>query len=212
MQNSIIFWDWNGTLLDDVDICVESMNHMLDKRGMPTITKEYYRQVFGFPVIGYYEILGFDFKVDTFEDLSVEFISGYNSRVHKASLHPWVIETLNLFKEQQKKQVIVSAMEQVMLENLLHQHNIYDFFVDVKGLTNIYANGKTHLATSYITENNLNPKDIVFVGDTLHDAEVAKGIGSGLVLVSNGHHNFERLSANGDFVIQDLSELPAYLN
>jgi phosphoglycolate phosphatase len=35
-----IIWDWNGTLLDDVDYNVNVVNIMLKRRGLRIITKE----------------------------------------------------------------------------------------------------------------------------------------------------------------------------
>ena len=60
-RKNIVFWDWNGTLLDDVDVCIEAMNRLLERRGMDLISIERYRDIFDFPVKNYYEKLGFDF-------------------------------------------------------------------------------------------------------------------------------------------------------
>lgn len=209
MNISTIFWDWNGTLLDDVDACVGSMNELLDQRGMPSITIDSYKDLFGFPVINYYHKLGFKFENETFEDISVEFIEGYNRRVENSGLQKSAIELLEHFKNKGCRQVIISAMEQQMLENLLSVHNITQYFDDVNGLSDIYANGKHHLAEEYIQKHNLDPTEILFIGDTLHDAEVAESIGSNLVLVANGHHSYKKLSVNGFKVVQDLSALKA---
>ncbi len=58
-----LIWDWNGTLLDDVRMCVNVMNVLLDKYALPELTCEKYKQVFDFPVKDYYANLGFDFEI-----------------------------------------------------------------------------------------------------------------------------------------------------
>jgi phosphoglycolate phosphatase len=208
----IIFWDWNGTLLDDIDICIDSMNAMLNRRSMPNITKNRYKEIFNFPVIDYYRELGFNFDHTCFEDLSVEFISEYNSRVHQARLHPSVYTVLEALKKSNKIQVIVSAMEQTMLNELLEQHKLKGYFQKTIGLSNIYAHSKVHLAQDYIVENKINPKQITLIGDTIHDAEVAEEIGSNLILVSHGHHSQKRLYKVGTTIISNLEELLLQLN
>ena len=50
-----IIWDWNGTLLNDVWLCIEIMNEMLENRNLPSITYDKYREIFDFPVQRYYE-------------------------------------------------------------------------------------------------------------------------------------------------------------
>lgn len=211
-QKQVIFWDWNGTLLDDIAICIDSMNAMLAKRGMQKINQARYKEIFNFPVIDYYRVLGFDFNKDSFENLSVEFIAEYNSRVHLADLHKSVKQTLEFFNKSNIVQVIVSAMEQSMLEDLLCRHQLTDYFHEVLGLNNIYANSKVHLAQSYIDRYNVNPQNITLIGDTIHDAEVAKEIGAKLILVSHGHHSHSRLSEHSEKVIQSLVELPEIRN
>ena len=41
-----ILWDWNGTLLNDTDICVASINELLQERNLPTLSREEYLQQF----------------------------------------------------------------------------------------------------------------------------------------------------------------------
>ena len=68
MRYERVFWDWNGTLLDDVEVCIESMNELLDEYGLPRLQgREQYHGVFGFPVSEYYRRLGFDFDKVPFE-------------------------------------------------------------------------------------------------------------------------------------------------
>lgn len=57
-----IIWDWNGTLFNDIDICIESINLLLFERGIDQIDKKRYLEVFDFPVRDYYERIGFDLK------------------------------------------------------------------------------------------------------------------------------------------------------
>ncbi|MCK4288095.1 MAG: HAD hydrolase-like protein, partial [Bacteroidales bacterium] len=56
-----IIWDWNGTLLNDIDICINSINILLEHRNIENLTKEIYKEIFTFPVKDYYSKAGFDF-------------------------------------------------------------------------------------------------------------------------------------------------------
>ena len=81
MKYKNVVWDWNGTLLDDAGISVATLNAMLARRGLPTITTERYREIFGFPVKGYYEHLGFDFRRDDWDGISREYVEESGRRV-----------------------------------------------------------------------------------------------------------------------------------
>jgi len=65
-----IIWDWNGTLWDDTWLCVEINNHMLERRGLPPITIDTYRDKLCFPVDKYYCQLGFDYSIDPYKKLA----------------------------------------------------------------------------------------------------------------------------------------------
>ncbi|MBK7029079.1 MAG: hypothetical protein IPH45_07645 [Bacteroidales bacterium] len=72
-----IILDWNGTLLDDTAICLDSMNQMLSHRHLPLLTLEKYREVFTFPVIQYYTTIGFDFETEPWDKAAIGFIELY---------------------------------------------------------------------------------------------------------------------------------------
>ena len=40
-----LLWDWNGTLLDDVDACVVALNVLLQRRGLPAVNRARYVRV-----------------------------------------------------------------------------------------------------------------------------------------------------------------------
>ena len=66
-----IIWDWNGTLLDDVDIVIDCMNSLLKKRNLPLLHVDKYKDIFTFPVKDYYSQLGFDFTTEPFEKTGI---------------------------------------------------------------------------------------------------------------------------------------------
>ena len=46
-----LVWDFNGTLLDDVDLGILCANEMLSRRGLPVIPdRKRYFELFGFPI------------------------------------------------------------------------------------------------------------------------------------------------------------------
>ena len=46
MRYKHIVWDWNGTLLNDLWLCIESINFVLESRGMSQVDKESYKSIF----------------------------------------------------------------------------------------------------------------------------------------------------------------------
>ena len=136
-----IIWDWNGTLLNDLQLTVSAMNQVLLKRSMPYLSEDHYLDIFTFPVIDYYKRLGFDFEKEPFTISGSEFIDRYNKRAEEAVLHDDALTTLNAFRDYGMTQSILSASRQDYLDDLITHHQIRDYFIKVLGIDNHYADG-----------------------------------------------------------------------
>ena len=78
MRPELILWDWNGTLLDDVELCVDALNRLLEKHAYPQrYDRDQYRAIFGFPIEEYYVRAGFDFSRHSFAMLAEEYMDDY---------------------------------------------------------------------------------------------------------------------------------------
>ena len=192
-----IFWDWNGTLLNDAWLCRDVMNGMLRKRRMPEMTAERYMQIFDFPIIRYYERIGFDFSKESFEALGMEFIEGYEKRRAEASLYQDVRDCLETVRSRGVGQSILSAYKHDTLVTLVKDHGLDAFFKTLHGHQHIYPVGKAPQGREALEEHGLDPGETVLIGDTLHDAEVAKELGMNCVLIPGGNQPVEMLKAIG---------------
>ena len=206
-----IIWDWNGTLIDDVWLVVDIMNKMLKKRNLPGIDSKRYREIFDFPVMDYYAKLEFDFFNESFEDLTVEFISEYYARFNECKLFDKVEEVLKKIRNMGISQSILSASKEDILVEKVKYYGIDKYFCRIMGLENHYAQSKVERGKKWIAELNLNPQDVLLIGDTAHDYIVSKNIGSDCLLIANGHHNYERLAKLGVEVINSLKEITGNL-
>ncbi|RUT79325.1 HAD family hydrolase [Ancylomarina longa] len=208
LKYKAIIWDYNGTLLDDLSIGVKSINKMLLKRGLPILSAERYREVFTFPVKKYYENVGFDFKRESWAETAKEFIAHYTSLLAESTIFPEAMNLLSHFSTQGKRQFILSAMEQRMLDQSTEQEKIQTYFDEISGIDNIYASSKIENGKKLLQKFELSPGEVCLLGDTSHDYEVAKELGCGCILIASGHQSFERLKKTGcPVIINHLNEL-----
>ncbi len=204
-----IIWDWNGTLLDDVQLCADIMNNLLKARSLPTITLETYREIFTFPVKDYYIKAGHDFVNESFEKIGKDFIDEYENRKTECTLYHFATEVLEIIHSSKIEQHLLSAYKQNNLENIIKHFGINEYFNSVRGLDHIYADGKIELGKQLMNEissNGMGSK-VLLIGDTIHDYEVAKVLNTDCLLVSNGHQNSEKLKSLNITVINNLREL-----
>lgn len=203
-----IIWDWNGTLLNDARLCIEVLNGLLETRGLNPVTEEFYRKHFRFPVIEFYEFLGLETDTAGFELLSREFIGTYETRwLRECSLFPETIETLVTLANRGMTHSVLSAAKQEALHTGVSHYGLLEHFTELVGADNIHATGKKERALAWMKEFQWSPEEIVLVGDTLHDLEVARAIGVDCILVAHGHHTPERLAASGAPVAHSMTDL-----
>ena len=212
MKIKHIIWDWNGTLLNDNWLSIKAINILLKKYNLPTVNKEKYLEIFTFPVIEYYKKLGFDLNQTPFSNVGTEFIVEYTNRMFEADLQDEARDTLNYFSEIGISQSLLSAAKQQMLDDLMKFHNLEKYFLKVSGLTDHYANSKVDAGKSWIKELKYNSNEVLLIGDTLHDVEVANEIGTECVLIAQGHTTYDRLRSSGKNVFHNLFEFKEWFN
>ncbi len=201
-----IIWDFNGTILDDVEPGIVSVNALLEKYGVPKIPDtDTYRRAFGFPVKDYYERIGFDFTKTPYDVLAVEWVELYLEHTRDPKIVRGVRELLEYIRGRGIDQLVLSACEIGMLTDQLRQLDVYEHFTEVIGLTNIHAAGKGELARAW-RESNPDARAL-YIGDTTHDYEVSQILGADCALFAGGHQDRARLEACGAFVFDDFSEL-----
>ena len=210
MKIKHIIWDWNGTLLNDNWLSIKAINILLEKYDLPAINIEKYLEIFTFPVIEYYKKLGFDFNQTPFSIIGTEFIKEYTDRMFEADLQKGAREILNYFHEIGISQSLLSAAKQQMLDDLMKFHNLKKYFLKVSGLTDHYANSKINAGKSWIKELKYDNKEVLLIGDTLHDVEVADEIGTECVLIARGHNTYDRLVSSGKNVFHNLHEFKGW--
>ena len=206
-QYKHIIWDWNGTLLDDAWLFVDIMNCVLKDRNMDTITLEKYRNIFRFPVEDFYKILGFDLKKESFLECGLEFIKAYEKRRYEAKLHPRVNFILSKLISRNIHHSILSAQHQALLDDLTNYYNIRKYFTQINGLKDYYAHSKVNTGIELMKQMELDPLEVLFIGDTDHDFEVSQTLGTDCLLISNGHHCHSRLIKTGAPVIRELENI-----
>ena len=206
-----IIWDWNGTLLDDLDLSIKAVNVLLKERDLPILTKERYKEIFGFPVINYYEKAGFDFSKEPFEIPARQYVKLYASGESDLKLFPDVVDTLSFFKYNNYRQIVLSAMKEDNLRKMISNAGISHFFDGIFGIKDNYAREKVSIGKQVVENLNLNPEKCLMIGDTLHDAEVAEQCGFDCILFSGGHVAKQRLETTGFKIIDQHKTLTSII-
>ncbi|MBQ8836998.1 MAG: HAD family hydrolase [Clostridia bacterium] len=204
MNYSHIIWDFNGTILNDVQTGIDAVNVLLERYGKKKIeTVREYRAAFGFPVIDYYDKIGLE--RENFQKYAPEWVTEYNLREPNAPIFDGIVETMEYFKANGYPQYLLSATESKMLLGQITRLGIEKYFDEIIGQSSIEAHGKVGAAIRFI--ERVKPKKALFIGDSLHDFEVAQAIGANCVLLAWGHQSRERLETTGCKIFDNITDL-----
>jgi phosphoglycolate phosphatase len=198
-----IVWDFNGTLLYDIEACVNALNTILKAHHIAPIDEAYYRAHFGFPAANFYLHLGlkitsaYDWEALA-ENFHMRYIFSKTLR-----LQPGAMQCVQHLHQQGFQQGVLSALEQDLLELQMQQFGLARPMQFICGSRNYDGATKLDTARSLAFKG-----PVLMIGDTLHDAEVAAAMGWHCILCSAGHQTEARLRAAGVPLIPSLHALP----
>lgn len=211
-----VVWDWNGTLLDDVDAAFGTINQVLGEYELDLLADlAAYRRVFTFPISSYYERIGLGLSTGLFDRAAHRYMAIWAELSVHAQLRSGAREALAGVQRRGLGQAVVSASH---TENLARQMAPFelDGYLDAAlGIGDIYAASKAHVARSWLeslTGRGIAAHEVLFVGDTAHDAEIAEELGAQIALVSGGHMEVTEAAARGVRILDTPGDVLALLD
>lgn len=200
-----VIWDWNGTLLNDVQYGVDLINRLLRAYGKPELRDiAAYHRVFTFPVKNYYAAIGFG--ADIFDEVAVKWMDSYMRDEKCCPLREGAVEIARKFHDKNIHQVVISASKLSNLHTQMASRPYFDFFDPPRGLGDIYAGSKIDIALDWMRTSGAKAENTVLIGDTLHDKAVADALQCRCILVQGGHQSADALRQSGAMVASHLKE------
>ena len=205
-----ILWDWNGTLLDDTQAALDTLNAMLAKRGVQPIAMDFYRDNFAFPCRPFYEQIGMPVPDAEWDALALEYHKIYSRQ--PVCLNAEAIEALERVKTAGVRQSIISALRQDLLDGVTRTFGVAPYMECIYGTDNLDGASKLDRALELMSrlvstaeEGDRFLSNVVMIGDALHDKEVADALGVRCVLCGQGSHAAWRLrevAPTGDTLLE----------
>ncbi len=207
MKYKHIIWDWNGTLLNDLSLCVTILNQSLSKRNIPAITIQAYKEKFLFPIKTFYESIGFDFDKEPFENTNIEFHDGFEKQFKTLALQPFAKETIIQFNKGNITQSVLSATLHDKLVEQIGFFNLDQYIQNIAGLKHTPSGyGKEVEGEELLMGIDIPKSETMIVGDSLLDFRVSQYMGVDCALVHNGHNDINRLNNTGANTFSNIKE------
>lgn len=203
-----IVWDWNGTLLHDIDVVIEATNASFAEIGLPPITLERYRDLYCVPVPRFYErLMG---RLPTDEEwarMDRVFHRHYWTLAETCGLAEGAAELLAARLAAGATQSLCSLAAHADLVPMVRSHGIEQHFVRVDGRLGPSDGGKAeHMVRHLAALRGIEPARTVVIGDAVDDAVAAAHVGARAVLYTGGSHSRSSLRRAGVPVVDSLTD------
>lgn len=207
MDQLHVVWDWNGTLLDDLDVVLEAANVGLSDFGLGPLDEDMYRDHFTRPVRVFYDSLfGRPVSDEEWERLNHTFHVEYMARADQAPLTADALDALDAVGKHPLVQSLLSMSPQDWLDGIVERKGVINRFASVSGLSGETGGLKAVHMAEHIDALGLDPKQTVVIGDTPDDATAARHVGAHVVLYDGGSHHLPVLQQTDAPVAHSLIE------
>jgi len=200
-----LVWDWNGTLLNDLNLVVASTNAAFASVGGPAVTADEHRVRFRRPIADYYaEVLGQAVDDDAYSRLDRIFHDAYRIGLTTCELAYDATVAMAAWPGDQS---LLSMWFHEELVPTVHTYGLTGHFVRVDGLrAGVGGDRKAESLRRHLVELGVDGRDVVLIGDTVDDADAAVSVGGRAVLYTGGITDPDRLRAAGHPVADTLTE------
>ncbi|UWZ59328.1 HAD family hydrolase [Dactylosporangium aurantiacum] len=200
-----LVWDWNGTLLDDLKLVVDATNVCLATVGGPVITAEDHRRDFRRPILDYYaHVLARPVDEVEFQLLDDAFHDAYRLGMADVQLAPDALQAIGHWSGTQSL-LSMFFHDELLIE--VERHGLGAHLVRVDGLPGtVGGHRKVAYLERHLQALQLDPADVVLIGDSVDDGEAATSLGASCVLYAGGFTDVSLLKATGLPVASTLLE------
>ncbi|MFF5175325.1 HAD family hydrolase [Micromonospora sp. NPDC000089] len=187
-----LVWDWNGTLLDDLDLVVRATNVAFASAGGPTVDADEHRVRFRRPIADYYaEMLGRAVDDEAFGRLDRIFHDAYRAGLTSCAL---AADATTAIAAWPGSQSLLSMWFHDELVPTVHTYGLTDHFTRIDGLRAAVGGGpKAEWLAKHLAELGLAGHQVVLIGDSADDADAARSVGAACVLYTGGLSDPARL-------------------
>jgi phosphoglycolate phosphatase-like HAD superfamily hydrolase len=193
-----VVWDWNGTLVEDLPVVVESVNAALDAIGEPPITEDGYRAHFTRPVGQFYErLLKRSVSSEEWATLDRVFHNQYRATLDRVPLATDAMAAINSVVDRGWSQSILSMWWEDELLDVVARRGLVDHMTLVQGNLDDPGGAKANHLLRHVTTLDVDVGSVVMIGDSLDDAAAAGAVGTACVLYDGGSHHLDDLEDVG---------------
>ena len=211
----LVAFDWNGTILADGAASVRANNKIFPKLKLRPLTLRRYQETFDIPVAKYWQNVGLSKtayrkhrdKIEKLYHLHYEKFAGH------CRTRAGVKAALRWLKAHKIESIIYSNHIVPQIIKHFPRLDLEGYFNHVIArqpgdFSHLEERGKAQKLAEFVLRHKLKPREVVSVGDTEEEMEIANHYGYHSVAFVGGWNTVERLRRhNPNFWIHNMAEL-----
>jgi len=208
----LVVFDWDGTLVNSTEKIVSAMQSAAPRCGLAVLADDAVKQIIGLGLPEAIAQLYPDASAKAQEALklaySQDFIAADESQ--KCALYDGVLPCFAALDALGVERAVATGKSRKGLNRMLDNFDWHDNFVATRCADETASKPHPLMLEELLLAQNKSPQQMIMVGDTTFDLEMAKNAGVRSVGVSYGAHRVEQLDAFSPLAVLDcLSDLPA---
>jgi phosphoglycolate phosphatase-like HAD superfamily hydrolase len=207
-----IVWDWNGTLLDDLELTVASVNEVLGHFGAARIDVGGYQRAYTRPLPEFYaRLLPAEVVRDDWPTIERIYHTHYLSGLERCELTSGAANVVGRLTQAGFTHSLLSMWWHGPLVVELSRRGIEAWFERVDGNRLDAFGVKAEHLVQHLSTLPVAPEAVLIVGDALDDLAAACAAGVDAVFLASGTHPRDELVRCGVPVLDHLAELAELL-
>ncbi len=216
MPYKLAIFDFDGTLVDSAPGIVQVMEQVVKEYNLPQSVFEEWRHLVGVPLNQQIEMILPEQNDEFRNQLASRYRAIYDTKVIEiCPPFPQLKEMLGQLKSAQIQMAIASSKRRNLIDPVLSHHNLSEYFQMVVGQHEV-TNHKPHPESVHQIAAQLEIKlnELVVVGDSSYDMEMARQAGADSIGVLTGIHTREiLLKSKPLYIVEGLHQVtPLILN
>ncbi|MGA9381427.1 MAG: HAD-IA family hydrolase [Phormidium sp.] len=204
MTIKVVIFDFDGTVADTFDALVTISNNLAPEFGYLPATPEEISKIKDLTTREIIQRSGVAIYKLPF--LLRKVIAELNSKIHALSPVEGMQTALFELKKQGNKLGIITSNDRENVQVFLQNNCLLDLFDFIYSGTRLF--GKSRVINNFLRQANLQPGEIIYVGDETRDIEAAKKSNIKVIAVSWGFNSRKILKQQKpDFLIEHPQQL-----
>ncbi|MEU8223245.1 HAD hydrolase-like protein [Kribbella sp. NPDC048915] len=203
-----VVWDWNGTLLNDNHAVLAAVNGVCAGFGRGELTWAEWQAAYARPMrLSYEQILGRRLDDTEWAQVDKLYHDRYDEILHTCELAADALDALRACAASGRTQSLLSMWFHARLTPTVEQYGLTSYFTRIDGLPGEVGGGsKADSLIRHLDAQQLDPADVVLIGDVVDDAEAARSAGTHCVLVTTGAMTPDSLQTTGAPVATSITQ------